>query len=997
VRRLLALAAAIVALSAAPARAQYFGQNKVRYQNLEFHVLATEHFDVHYYGEETDAARAVARMAERWYARLSVLFGHQLRRRQPILLYAGHPAFAETGAIDGDVGEGTGGITDFARQRVVLPCAGPLAETDHVLGHELVHAFQFDLTRRRGHGIGAARLPLWFIEGMAEYVSLGRDHAQTAMWMREAVRTETVPDLKRIGGPRYFPYRYGHAFWAYVGGRYGDARIAEILRVAGRSGNAVRAIETVLGTDAETLSRDWRVALEETYRDTLATRGEPGRGARAVITAAGGGRLNLGPALSPDGKQLLFLSERSGLSVDLYLADAETGRVRRQVVDRATSAHFESLQFVASAGAWAPDGRRLAFAAVHAGRPALTIAEAEEGRLEREVALTQFDEITGPAWSPDGGQIVFSALHGGLTDLAVYDLASGTTRTLTRDAYADIQPAWSPDGRTIVFVTDRFASDLEALRMGTYGLALLDVETGETRPLPTFAEAPATSPQWSPDGRRVYFVSERGGVPNVYRVDRETGERRQVTDVPTGIAGLTPLSPALSVAAATGRLAMTLYVKGRYEIFTIDSAEALAGRPLAPLAATAASLLPPVSAGATPTQAEAGAPPVSATAFAEKPYRRRLSLDRIGQPFLSASGGALGTYFSGGGAVFWSDMLGEQSLLTAAQMTGRNVSVLAAYRNQRRRLSWGVAAEQVPFEGASVSSGFADANGQAVGIEQSFRFRETNRRVAGVLAYPLSRADRIEWSGAYRRVSFSSDLSTRTFSLPSGNQIGRQDRTLAAPTTLDIEEAGAAFVHDSAVFGAASPILGRRVRAEITAALGAVRHQDLLADVRHYVMPIKPVTVAVRGLFFGRFGRDAGDPRIAPLFLGDQSLVRGYSLGSYLSSACLSNSGVAGCSAVERFTGSRMVVGNVEVRVPLAALFGRRGYGPIPMELALFGDGGQAWTTDAGAARRHAARSVGVALRVNLLGFLVGEVDYFRAFDRTDGHGGWQVTIGPGF
>jgi hypothetical protein len=1000
IRRVI-LAAVLAASSAPAAHAQYFGQNKVRYARHDFRVLATPHFDVHYYPEEAETAALVARMAERWYARLSAIFGHELRRRQPILLYAGHPAFSQTSVIDGDIGEGTGGVTDFARQRVVLPCAGSLGETDHVLGHELVHAFQFDVTRKKTGGLGAARLPLWFIEGMAEYLSLGREHPQTAMWMREAARTEAVPELRRLGAPEFFPYRYGHAFWAYVGGRFGDDRIPEILRLAGRTGNAIGAIETVLKVDARALSRDWRAALQAAYAPILQDRSVPGAEGRPAITETrSGGRLNLGPALSPDGKQILFVSERSRMAVDLYLADTDSGRVRRHVVNRAVDPHFESLQFAASSAAWDPSGRRFAFAAVHAGRPRISIVDAARGTTEREIAFDDIDEITSPAWSPDGRTLAFSALRGGVSDLVVYDLAGGTRRTLTEDAFADLQPAWSPDGRSLAFVTDRFSTDLHALRMGTYGVALLDVESGEIGPLPTFAGASSVSPQWSRDGSALFFVSDRDGISDVYRLDLATGEMRQVTRVGSGVMGLTPSSPALSSASAADRLAFSVFVEGRYEIFTIDSAEALAGRPLLlPPEGTgpqAAGRLPPIAA-ATPVSRFEVTPAPPAT-FPEKEYRPRVTLDRVGQPFLSASGGSFGTFVSAGGALFWSDMLGEQSLITAAELRGRTLATFAAYRNTRGRWNWGLVAEQVPFQTGTFSSGFSDLDGRTVSVEQSFRFQETSRRLGGVLAYPLSRSDRLEWSAGYRRVSFGSDVSTRTFSIATGLEIARDDRSLPSPDALSIAEAGAAFVRDAAAFGATSPVLGRRLRAEITTSMGAVRHTDVLADLRRYVMPVRPVTFAARALFFGRLGRDADDPRYASLFLGQQGLVRGYSLGSYASSACLGNAGIVSCSAVEDFVGSRILVGNVEVRAPLLPFLRRRGGWPLPVEVALFADGGLAWSRQRpGSGSARPARSVGAALRVNVLGFLVGEVDYVRPFDRGGQGGRWELSIGPGF
>jgi hypothetical protein len=85
-------------------------------------------------------------LAERWYSRLSRFFNHDLRGRQVIILYASPAQFRQTNAVDVLIGEGTGGLTESLKRRIVLPMAGSLAETDHVIGSELVHAFQYDIT-----------------------------------------------------------------------------------------------------------------------------------------------------------------------------------------------------------------------------------------------------------------------------------------------------------------------------------------------------------------------------------------------------------------------------------------------------------------------------------------------------------------------------------------------------------------------------------------------------------------------------------------------------------------------------------------------------------------------------------------------------------------------------------------------------------------------------------------------------------------------------------
>ena len=133
--------------------------------------------------------------------------------------------------------------------------------------------------------------------------------------------------------------------------------------------------------------------------------------------------MNLSPALSPDGRRLVYLSEKSLFSIDMYVADAATGRITRKIVSTATDPHFDSLQFLNSAGDWAPDNRRFAFAALSSGRPVLAIVDTNTGRRETERKFDDLDEIYNPAWSPDGRTIAFSAMRGGVLDLFVFTVA----------------------------------------------------------------------------------------------------------------------------------------------------------------------------------------------------------------------------------------------------------------------------------------------------------------------------------------------------------------------------------------------------------------------------------------------------------------------------------------------------------------------------------------------------------------------------------------------
>src|SRR5690606_34671850 len=162
-----------------------------------------------------------------------------------------------------------------ARDRVVLPLTGINADNDHVIGHELVHVFQFDLieTLSRG-GRRTAQLPLWMIEGLAEYLSQGRVDPATALWMRDAVLHGLLPDPEKLIQRQPSPYQYGQAIWAYVAGRWGDSTAARLFRQALESGPS-RAFESVLNIELDAFLAEFHAALAEAAEPVLGARVAP--------------------------------------------------------------------------------------------------------------------------------------------------------------------------------------------------------------------------------------------------------------------------------------------------------------------------------------------------------------------------------------------------------------------------------------------------------------------------------------------------------------------------------------------------------------------------------------------------------------------------------------------------------------------------------------------------------------------------------------------------
>ncbi len=1007
---------------ALPLRCQngYFGQNKVQHKTLHFKVLTTPHFHIYYYDREQKAIPYVARMAERWYARESRLFKHEMSEPQPLIVYADQPDFAQTTVVPGFIQTGVGGVTLPLERQIVIPLAGPLAETSHVIGHELTHAFQFDMTRSALHnGVpGATRLPLWFLEGMAEYVSLGPHDPETAMWLRDAVRRDQMPTLKQLENPKYFPYRYGQAFWAFVGGQYGDANVGRMLIAGGASGSGRQALERVLRIKPAAFSKLWDHATIATEKPVLAVTAPSAPESRLLLgNPKHGGEYYVSPALSPDGRRVMFFSSRGLFAIDLYMADAKTGKILQRITSTATSPHFNNLEFINSAGAWSPDGRDFVFGQVRAGQAELAFYALAKHRITQAIPVPGVGEVFNPSWSPDGKQIVFSAISQGLTDLYLMNLATRHIRRLTDDAYAELQPAWSPDGREIAFVTDRFTTNLQDLAFGPYRLAFLNPGTGAIRPLATPAGADLINPQWSPHGRFLYFVANYEGIPNLYRMDMTRGGLTAMTNLQTGVAGITALSPAISVAQQSGEIVYSAFANSGYDLWRLPApAENQPGLPTrTQLAHLHAGWLPPPASA----QGEVarymrnpgyGLPPSTAQ-YASRPYHPHLHLTGVIPANIGFGVSNYGPMFGGGTALQFQDLLGTEYLtLQIATITSngtsnflRNFSGVASYFNDAHRWQWGVEGGQVPYITGAFSARVGTISGQPVQQNQFITFWEMNRQALGTLDYPFSRAQRIEFAGGVENIGFAAQAETQTFSAVNGALLADTIQNIPAPKSLNFATGNTALVYDTSLFGGTSPVRGQRYRLQIGASGGSFFFSTVLADYRHYFPLMRPLSLAVRVLHYGRYGAGANDPRLQDYFLGFPTLVRGYKLDSIRSSECGPDFYRTGnCPLFDRLLGSKLAIANGEARLELFGPLGLWPHVPAPpVELAPFYDAGIAWSGPTGSAlphlARHAVTSEGITLRVNLFGYAIGAITLAFPNQRPQTGHVWEFDLLPGF
>ncbi len=1002
-RRMGGIAAALALFGAAPLAAQYFGKNKVQYQAFDFKIIQTEHFEVYYYPAERTAALDAARMAERWYARLSRILHHQFQGRKPIILYASQSDFQQTNITD--VFEGLQGSTDFFKHRMVLPFTGSYAEFEHVIGHEMVHQFQFDVISRGRIGAGVqtlvnANLPLWFMEGMAEYLSIGPIDPLTSMTLRDASLEGHLPTIEEMTyDPRIFPYHFGHALLAYVGEKWGDEAIGQILQASVSSG-VEGGFKRALGITLDDLSSEWRDAVQTTYLPQLADHYRARRIAQPLLTQKRSeGTLHLAPALSPDGRDIAYFSEKNSFFVDLYLADAETGRVKRRLVKSTLNSNYESLRFINSAGSFSPDGRYFAIAAKRKDRDDLVILDVKKDEEVRRIRVP-LNGLTTPSWSPDGKQLVFTGYDGGLSDLFVVNADGTNFHRLTNDKYADLEPSWSPDGKTIAFVTDRSpATDFEALKFGKLRIALLHLDNGSIDILRNMDQGKNINPAWAPDGRSLAFVSDRNGISNIFLYELSDGKIYQLTDVFTGVSGITALSPCLSWAHEADRLAFAYYEDGEYNVYAVDNPRSLKRQPYqAPATPLVTSLLAaerralagptavlaaaaPVdtgpragtsvyrspkgfrASGTTPQTSDSGAAPAPVSVkslidsspalpdtseFTFKPYRTRYSPDYVAQPTIGYERDNFGRGFFGGTAVSLSDILGNHTMVFSGSVNGRlsEAQVVAIYVNQAHRLNWYFGGSQQPLYYYLPAGVQQVAPDTFIVTQQIERF--VIRDVFAQSYYPFSRFTRVEFGGHFSNISQAILQQGNLVAYDPGSGqnflLGVGDPVTVNGPSVSFYGPTVALAHDNALGGWVGPFAGSRWRIEASPNFGAWQFTQGLVDWRRYFFA-RPFTLALRGVVVGRFGRDAD---LFQQFLGTTELIRGYTAGSVINHECISSATQNSCPELDQLIGSSLAVVNAELRFPLtrSLVLGFLPVGLPPIEGAIFYDAGLAWNSN---------------------------------------------------
>jgi hypothetical protein len=393
-------------------------------------------------------------------------------------------------------------------------------------------------------------------------------------------------------------------------------------------------------------------------------------------------------------------------------------------------------------------------------------------------------------------------------------------------------------------------------------------------------------------------------------------------------------------------------------------------------------------------------------------YSAGLSLDYLGQPTIGVGTDSYGQYVGGGTSAYFSDMLGNKALSVAVQAQGtfKDIGATAFYADFGNRWNWGVGAGRIPYLLPYFGFG-SDAGGDFLGF---YYYRLFVSTALAQFQYPFSSTQRLEFGFDATRYSYDIEVD-KYYQNAFGQTVAVDRESLPAPDPIVMYTGSAAVVGDNSFFGFVSPIRGQRYRFEVQQTMGSVDFTTVVADYRRYFAPSLNLTVGLRALHYGRYGIKSTDSSfgflgtgpVSPLFLGYETIVRGYAVETLDPSECTGGTTTIACPAVDRLLGNRIAATSLELRIPLLGVeqYGIINFPFVPTELVLFSDAGLAWDSDRqpvlewsrSGTERVPVVSSGVSARFNVLGILVLEAYYAYPWQRPLKGWHWGFQLAPGW
>src|SRR5215213_3189561 len=523
----------------------YYGKNRIRFNNFEWHIYTTDHFEIYYYPEIEAHVERVTSYAESAYQQVSSDLKHDLAFKIPLVVFKTQSEFQQQNIEASELPEGVLAFAEPYRDRMVLPIDEPSDALYRLITHELTHIFEFDIIPRTLLRRG---LPLWVDEGLSDY-NTGYWNPFDLMSVRDAAIADIVPSMSDFQGVQFadgrLPYNLGHAAFEFIEAKWGKEGLRQFLFALRKSviGGGESAYEEAFKLKPDEFDEQFDKYLKDRFkpfRDKERPQDygrdlSPKRGKTNYVSV-----VSIEP--SPSGDLLAVAAgNRKDQELDIILLSTKDSKVIRNLTSGFNTGF--GFEYISTPGgfrgnavpwmSWSPVGDRIAYFARKEKQKELVLQNVLTRKIEKRFQIKSVDMAESPDISPDGKTLAFAGLRNAIADIFTIDLETGDIKNLTADNFGDYGPSWAPDGKSIVYIArvsgndklfriDVASGKKTQLTFGTHddgGAQFLDADT---LVFPSTAVDP--NQPLSPE------IAKNGNIYNVWTLNLKTNELKQYTD-----------------------------------------------------------------------------------------------------------------------------------------------------------------------------------------------------------------------------------------------------------------------------------------------------------------------------------------------------------------------------------------------------------------------------------------------------------------------------------
>jgi len=512
-----------------------YGENKVITDIKKWEYVETEHFKIYHYPECKELLPVISEILEDTFNNTTRFYEYRPSKKIPFFIYRNHNEFEQTNIVD--VGEGTGGVTEAFKNRFIVYNDGSVKWLKNVIPHEFTHVIQFTVLYEESAFLKALRLargifiPLWMMEGMAEYNTADIDATTREMVIKDMISNKNVISLKNLSTFNHLKphqitpaYKLSETAYRFLVDEYGPDKPQKILKVLRDKLDTTAAFADTLNISPGLFMKKWEEWLYEKYDDKI-TGFKEAKDYGSKLTEDNGDNIpdfNTNPAVSPDGKSIAYITDDDGVNKLVMMSLSEK---RKKILVEGVTAdidviHNERISF-------SSDGNLLAFSGEKTQKDYIYIYDIKNEKLNK-LSLDVFT-VKSPCFSPDGKKIIFVGMEKAYNDIYEFNLEDNSVKKITDDPENQSSPSYSPDGNFIAFSQENTAAYQS-------DIFLFELKTKIKTRLTNFS-GNESEPVFSADGNRIFFMSDEnpGNPINIYTVSVDGREVKKCTDLLTGV------------------------------------------------------------------------------------------------------------------------------------------------------------------------------------------------------------------------------------------------------------------------------------------------------------------------------------------------------------------------------------------------------------------------------------------------------------------------------